>query len=65
MAYIVGRLDPPINSDELMLCRSSGVLHRSATKRTLFPRDGYLDQDRVEPGPDPFVPGKVLTMSPE
>jgi putative transposase len=28
---------------------------------------GYFDkeQDRVEPGPDPFVPDKVLTMCPE
>jgi putative transposase len=28
---------------------------------------GYFDkeQDRVEPGPDPFAPDKVLTMCPE
>ena len=27
---------------------------------------GYFDkdQDRVEPGPDPFAPDKVLTMCP-
>ncbi len=28
---------------------------------------GFFDEDqgRVEPGPNPFVPDKVLTMSPE
>ena len=28
---------------------------------------GYFDQDeaRIEPGPNPFAPEKVLTMSPE
>ena len=28
---------------------------------------GYIDkeQDRVEPGPNPFVPDQVLTMCPE
>ena len=28
---------------------------------------GFFDkeQDRVEPGPDPFIPDKVLTMCPE
>ena len=49
-------------------------MYKSAKSTTLSGRSRFLkydlgyfdrDQDRVEPGPNPFAPDTVLTMCPE
>jgi hypothetical protein len=56
VSQVLGHQDPV-----LTLRTYAHVLERENDDLRFFDRE----EGRVEPAPNPFVPGKVLTMSPE